>query len=791
MKYIGFLTILLLLTCSSKGQQLTIQVTDLSGIPLNEVPVYIPELRKGVLSNTDGKVSIRLEVGEYSLFCTYPGYKGVKYIVSVSCMDMIYKDIKLEKDSLYSPDSYISNDILANQIIKNCIEVVPKHHSATQWYKANFYLKGESELSEVHPVIDKVSQKIDSFYLSELKGKTSLQEMYGSLEYFYPDDYIMKKEGIRGNMPEELAEKGVLNMLKGSIYSGHFSGFISPLSNNSLHFYKFLYEGYYIVGNGKRYKIQVQSKFKDPELLNGHLYIDDSTWTVSYAKLQSSAYNMDNIISISYSWISDNIYLPVTYHSDIDGEFIGVKGKAGYHVSIQYETILDKPRIMLDIEDRDAEKDNSVYERDEAFWHKRELYPLYKDSINSIDDIRRFDKEKLNPSKHWLGKIIIGDYIIGNKSSGFSLKYNGVKMIFRDYNYVDGFWLGNKFDLKAKFTNKTDIEANTYIYYITARKSILAGSDIAYNYNSKRKGQLTFNLGTRSEDFNNLSVTRYQNYFASLFFGENYNFFYQKDYLAINNTIHLNRKIRMSSSLGTERRHGLSNHTDFNVFGRNHIKPNIFPNDRFDRTYYSVGLSYSPNSNYSITEALDMHEKKITPVFNIEYQEAFSSWQKNNSTYKKIKGGISHNIPLDYFNHVDYKVESGVFLEKGNKMHFVDYQHFGASDLLLNLNSLFDSFLLLDNYELQTNRYWINIFLNYSGKYFLLKRIPFLQGKPFTENLHLKTLFTPDTDSYIETGYSISFNRYFGIGIFSSFHNTKAKKIGVRFSLNLRSLKYI
>lgn len=247
----------------------------------------------------------------------------------------------------------------------------------------------------------------------------------------------------------------------------------------------------------------------------------------------------------------------------------------------------------------------------------------------------------------------------------------------------------------------------------------------------------------------------------------------------------------MSASLGIERRHGLSNHTDFNVFDRNHIKPNIFPNDRFDRTYYSVGFSYSPNSNYSITEALDMHENRITPVFNIEYQEAFSSWQNNNSTYRKLKGGISHNIQLDYFNSVDYKVESGVFLEKGNKMHFTDYQHFGASDLLLNLNSLFDSFLLLDNYELQTNKYWINLFLNYSGKYFLLKRIPFLQGKPFTENLHLKTLFTPHTDSYIETGYSISFNRYFGVGIFSSFHNTKAKKIGVRFSLNLRSLKYL
>lgn len=102
-------------------------------------------------------------------------------------------------------------------------------------------------------------------------------------------------------------------------------------------------------------------------------------------------------------------------------------------------------------------------------------------------------------------------------------------------------------------------------------------------------------------------------------------------------------------------------------------------------------------------------------MFNIEYQEGFSSWQINNSTYKKIKGGISHNIQLDAFNSIDYKIESGVFFDKGKRMHFTDYQHFGASDMLLNLNSLFDSFLLLDNYELQTNKYWVNLFLNYSA----------------------------------------------------------------------------
>lgn len=107
----------------------------------------------------------------------------------------------------------------------------------------------------------------------------------------------------------------------------------------------------------------------------------------------------------------------------------------------------------------------------------------------------------INLTKFWQGKVILGDYAVGSDSSRFSLKYNGVKYAFREYNYVDGFWLGNKFDLYYKIDDKTNLTANPYIYYITGRNRIIGGTDIIYNYNQKRKGQLVLSLGSRSEDF--------------------------------------------------------------------------------------------------------------------------------------------------------------------------------------------------------------------------------------------------------------------------------------------------
>lgn len=783
---IKYIIVLLLFSVNyGFGQVFEGYITDPSGVPVNASTVYIPEKRQGLICNSEGRFRIVLDQGSYTLQCSFPGYRDSTYIVDIEDTETIKREFILIKDSLHT-----ENNAQADRIIENCRIKSPYYFAAAKWYETRAYQKGELVLKNVHTLINKAALKLSNFDISELKDKQALQETIIETEYFYPNSYKINDIASIGSIPDELIKKGITMIQRGSVYSGRIGFFISPLAANSSDFYRFRYKGYYISGNSKYHLIEIEPKMKDPELVGGYLYIEDTTYSVHYAILNSNQQGVEMQTTIAYKKIQGDIFLPVTYYNEVLLETIGIKGDLKYYTSIEYKDI-SQDEVNEDIIYTDEEDINILPDRkDKAYWDINRLQPLVVDTIKQVPDSIYFSKDNIDLSKLLLGKLILGDYIVGDGAAPFSLRYNGLKMIFRDYNYVDGFWLGNKFDLKMKFQNKRTIEAYPYIYYITGRNRIVGGSDISYNYNRRRKGKLTLTFGSRSDDFNNLSMTRYQNYFASLVMGENYNFFYQRDFASVSNSIHIDKKVRVSTSFGVEKRSGLTNHTDFNLLGRNHIKPNMFPDDRFDRTYYSVGLSYSPRSNYSITEALDMYAKRITPVFNIEYQEGFSSWQRNNSKYRKLKGGMSHNIQLNYFNWIDYKIESGVFIGKDRGMHFTDYQHFGASDLLLNLSSIFDSFLLLDNYELQTNRYWVNLFLNYSGKYLILKWIPFLQGKPFTENLHIKTLFTPDVKSYIETGYSISFNRYFGIGVFNSFHNAKGKKIGVRFSLNLRSLSF-
>jgi len=791
-KYLVSIIVFLLLANFAQAQKLNVHVKDSFGNPIHALTVFIPEIKQGLISNAEGKLQIQLNEGNYTLVCILPGYERLSGNISISKNEELYKEIIIDRDSLNTYDNRQKKHTLAHDIIKKSSGKSADYNNAVQSYNAKFYLNGKLTIGNVHSFWDRLAYKLNQIHLSELKDKIFTREMLNEIEYSSPDHYNIKVHASRGNIPDIFTNKAAMDPLKGSIYSNKFGKFISPLTHNSHHYYKFKYEGYYKSGDVITHKIRVNSKIDSSEFFNGYLYIEDGSWTVNYAIIESEVQGLRGTVSISYCEIEEGVYLPITYYNDILFDYLGAEGKIKYYTALQYGKIYNEKVLQNKIELKDSviKTDSSFHKKEKVYWENIRLQPLTKDSVNQLPDTFYIRKDKISISKYWIGKVIVGDYILGNDSSNLSLKYNGIKMIFRDYNYVDGFWLGNKFDFKMTLKNNTSIEAYPYIYYITGRNRILAGSEISYNYKPKRVGELIFNIHSRTEDFNSLSVTRYQNYFASLFFGENYNFFYQRDQASLANSIHLNSKIKLTTSFGIEKRHGLTNHTDFNLFNRNHIKQNMFPNDRFDRTYYSVGISYSPNSNYSITEALDMYERRVTPVFNIEYQEGFSSWQTNNSTYRKLKGGLSHNIRLGYFSAIDYKIESGIFLSRGRKMHFTDYQHFGSSDLILNLNSLFDSFLLLDNYELQTNKQWFNLFLNFSDRYLLLKRIRFLQNKPFTESLHFKTLITPDVDSYIETGYSISLNRYFGIGTFLSFHNTKVKKIGIVFSLNLRSLKF-
>lgn len=775
--------VLFLYPCEVFSQYLKGFVKNSSGVAVPYTSIYIEEEKKGVLTNNNGLFQINLPPGNYTFVYKQIGYKTEKQSISIQKDKACEVEITLTPYPFYE---YQNTDRKIELTGNDILNKVARKAASYTSYNADAYIKGNLTLTRITELTNTVVKKIENVNVSELENKIIHQEINCAVKYTAPDSYKIQVNGYTGNIADAMNTRGAIGLLSESIFSDWFNGSISPLGRRVSSYYKFKYKGYYLEDDKVINKIEVVPRYDDYKLLNGDLYITDDG-NITCAKLYRKFQGLETVNQITYQTIDGHPNFPITYQTDISINILGNKGNVTYLTSLKYNKINNGGEgkgVTIRGDERPKINDKIIfnkdaYTQDSTFWDSIRMFPVHTERLDILDRFRL--KERI-ASKPWYGKAMLGDYFLGNDSSKWSLRYGGVKMIFRDYNYVDGFWLGNRFYLKSQIDKDQQLEISPYIYYTTARHRLIGGSDFTYNYLPERAGKLKFSIGSHTADFNSLSITRYNNYFSSLFLGKNYNSFYQKDYVSVNNDIDLTKKLKLTVGLGIERRAGLDNNTDFTIIKRDNITPNINPDKRFDRTYYSVGLSYVPFANYTIQN----NESPL--VFHLQYEEGFSSWQTNNSQYRKIKGGAVQNIRLNYFDKLDYKFEAGAFVGPRKNLHFADYQFYGAPDLVFNLGSLFDSFLLLDNYELQANHYWVTLSFNYASQYFLLKRLSFLQGKPFFEGLHFKTLYTPDIKFYSEIGYSINITRLFGMGVFSSFNNFDYKTAGVRFSLNLQSL---
>lgn len=759
-------------------------VRDISDMPLAGVSVYIEDVNSGLITDSEGRFHSNLEPGQYIVVFRRLGYTTSRQFILIRDNEVTITDATLKQSTFYEYKNTVQRtEAIGEQIIKKAADKVPVYTS----YKAKAYIKGDLILTGVSNLTNILVEKIENFSVLGLQNKIIQQEIYCNIDYTAPDLYNVEVKGNSGNITEDLNLRGAVSLLDESLHGERFNGCVSPLSRRASSYYKFKYRGYYTEGGETYNKVEVKSKYNDLELLNGDLYITDDG-DIVFARLIRRFQGVEFVNTITYQLVGGKYNVPVAYLTNIYFSLLGNTGEVTYLTSMKYDELEEgvqstgsKSSSALS-GNKKIVFDDLASSRGTDFWERVRTFPVGPDEEIKMGHFNL--KHDVIPRKPWYGKILMGDYLYGSDSSRLSVKYGGVKMVFRDYNYVDGFWLGNRFTIKADQGGGKGWEISPYIYYTTARHRMIGGSDFVYNYLPDKNGKLTFSMGSHTADFNSLSITRYNNYFSSLFLGKNYNSFFQKDYVTAENSLDLTKKLKLSVGIGVERRSGLDNHTDFTVVKvkKNRITPNINPDNRFDRTFYSVGLSFVPYANYSIRN----NESPL--VFHLEYQEGFSSWQTNNSKYRKLKGGVVQNIKLNYFDKIDYKVEAGAFVGSRKNLHFADYQFYGSPDLVFNLGSLFDSFLLLDNYELQANHYWTVFSVNYSSKYILLKRLPFMQGKPFFEGVHFKTLYTPDIKFYSEVGYSLNLTRLFGLGVFSSFNNFDYKMAGVRFSLNLQSL---
>lgn len=465
-----------------------------------------------------------------------------------------------------------------------------------------------------------------------------------------------------------------------------------------------------------------------------------------------------------------------------------------------------KERESLEITPGDANVrvtvDTLATTRDTSYWQTIRNLPLQKDEVvsyqirdsikHTIDSLRSKDSLQNRTSGYWIGKLISGEEIALSKK--IKVGYSGLLRACPQYDFVNGFWLGQQFSFRTDFTKTRSLLISPSVYYTTARKTINWQVDGSYSYAPEKNGKLSLAGGETTVDYNNETGTMLLiNSLSSLFFGKNPVKFYQRKFIDLSHSIELANGLPLKTGLSYEKRHAPENSQSYNFAGNTpssnlpHGRTGYMP----DNTALKAGIqvSYTPRYHYWKHRGKKIYAYSHYPTFSLEYEAGIPTGSSTSASFSRLEGSIHQTIKINEFDKIGYYINGGKFLSS-RRVFFPDFKHFETNELFLTGSSLNNSFSLIDNYACSTDRQWLQIHLNYTSDYLLFKRLPFLQSTLFNEALHARNVWIPGRN-YAEFGYSAGFSDIARVGVFVGLSGGRYDAVGFTISLPvLRSMRF-
>lgn len=443
--------------------------------------------------------------------------------------------------------------------------------------------------------------------------------------------------------------------------------------------------------------------------------------------------------------------------------------------------------------------DSLAKKRDSLYWAGVRDLPLRREEVESYQKKDSLDLElkgegqneiTLSTPESPIGKILMGEQV--KLSNKYWFRYGGLLGAVPEYNFTDGFWLGQKLTFGADIAKGKSLSISPSAHYTTARKTVNWQIDGTFHYAPFRNGELSISGGNTTADFNRHGTLRLINTLASLFFGENPVKFYQKKFVEASNTIDLANGLTLKTGLAYEKRNALDNRQSYSFFGSkpssNLPRGQMSPIPTHTSTQANIEIAYTPKYYYWKTSSgRKQYSHSLYPTLMLYYQTGIAGNSSTAASYSRLETMIKQEIKFNLFDKLDYTINVGKFLES-KRLYFPDYKHFSTNDFFLSGSNIYSTFSLLDNYKYSADNQWLQAFVNYSSSYLLLKNLPFLQNYLFDEAFHVRTLCLPSRN-YTEAGYSLGFPGIARAGVFVSFDKGKYDATG--FTLSLPFLSFL
>jgi Family of unknown function (DUF5686)/CarboxypepD_reg-like domain len=795
-----FLFCLILISCQTvSAQKIYGTVFNSQGDLLPYASVTIKGTTKGASANDKAKYSLNLPNGTYTIVCNHLGFTTTEKKVTVNGeteLSFVLTDQKLSMDAVIVKNG---GEDPAYEVIRNAIKKRTFYAKQVNQFTCNIYGKDLIKLKSLPKKV--FGKKIESNDKKEMgvdsagKGIIYLSESVSKVSIAQPDKFKMEvissrvsgSDGFGFNFPAFISLYS--NNVK--VFTEKFNprGFISPIADGAIGFYKFKFLGT-IFENGRTLSsIRVTPRRKYEPLFSGIINIVDDEWSIqSFDLILTKTAQLELVDTLQIT----QLHVPVdasirrvknqlihfdfnqfgvkmggnflTVYSDYDVKPTFAK-KYFDNVIIKYDTGVNKKSIAYWDSTRavplEKEEEQDYKKKDSAFKSNKDslLSKRYLDSVNK-------SQRKIKP----LDIVTRGIFRFHNtKTHSYSWRVEPLLDLLSpnvEYNPAEGVAVNLKASIaKFKRNSRTGLIFQPLIRYGFGNTHLNPSATLIVNTREQdsvttklKRYSIAFSGGKRVSEFNKETpFSVLGNSISTLFYGKNYMKTYENYFSSVSYRRRFESGLQLAASVLYEDRIPLDVTSDY-TFKKDNGK-NITPNYPYEKltqqfdphqaVIASFSLSYRPGQRYIQLPNYKMSVGSKYPTFTFNYTKGLNNILGSDVDFDKWKVTVFDDVNLKIAGALKYKFGIGGFLN--NKQVFIqDYQHFNGNQIV-SASEYVNSFQLAPYYaNSTTERFYVFGHVEHHLNGLLTNKIPLFRKLNWNMVVGSNAFFVNKNNNYME-----------------------------------------
>ncbi len=842
--YFVFAIVLLCMPLTLQAGILKGKVRDSKGEDLPFATVYVQGTTIGTSTNANAEYALQLPAGSYKVVCQYMGFQQSIFNVTITGNEVVSHNFSLQEQTLQMQAVTIKANAEdpAYGIMRKVIKRRKFHLEQVKSFQSAIYMKGVVRNRSMPKSIKGIMKVEDG---EEVKAEVGLDSNGKGVLYLVEEDasYYAQDDKQR-TVIHSVKESGNPNGLGFSrfpavvtFYENNIDpmkgaaqrGFISPVSDNAISYYKFKLEGEFNQDGYVIDKIKVTPRRLYEPLLEGTLYIVEGDWAIHSLSLTATkTANLETLDTLHIeqtflplkkdTWVVKNQLLYPTI--DLFGFSI-----SGYFITVYNDQKVNEPIPDTVFDNKIVSRyDENANKKDSTYWMENRPIPLQadekkdyvvKDSLREkyrnphyIDSMRRVDN-RFRPGSIFLGGVSYNSRLYKNRFSTNAVINIHSPLV--SFNTVEGLVVSPKVWWDHRIDSFSRLNTVLAARYGFSNERFNAIGRMTYHKDRKdwkgRWWELGAEVGRYVHQFNPSSTMEpLYNTISTLLYAQNYMKLYERYTAALFFNKNYGNGLRWNVEAAFQKRMPLYNTTDYSWSDKagERMTSNLpaileyVPWTGHSAVLVKAGISYRPGYTYTQYPDYKQPNGSRAPLFTLNYEKGIPSLLDSKVDFDKWRFGIEDVMSLKLFGELSYNIAAGGFLNK-NYVSIPDMTHLAGNQIVLAAPYVHSFQLMPYYYYSNTADLYGELHVEYALKGLLTNKIPLLRQAQWYLVLGNNTYYASDDSYYTEASVGIDnlgykWARFLRVDFIHSWNslgqNTSGIRIGFKpgglFSVNLR-----